>query len=168
MSHIIAKHPDRQAAGFIVLALLCDGELRSSELDLLARLRVYERLGMSAVDFFAFAESFCDDLRQSSPRDPHDYFLRVDAGTLGELLQSVPGFDRRLEIAALVFEVIRADGRVHVGESLLLWQMLDVWHLRLADVAIGAATVLPRRRVDLRAPRVFRRLARPDMSLQAA
>lgn len=168
MSRAFSNQPDREAAGFIVLALLCDGELRKSELDLLERMQVYERLGMSATEFFAFAESYCEDLRQRSPRDPHDYFLRVDATTLGDLLRSVEGFDRRLEIAALVFEVIRADGRVHIGESLLIWQMLDLWHLRLADVAIGAAMVLPRRRVDLRAPRVFRRSARPSAATQGA
>ncbi|MBL8383546.1 MAG: hypothetical protein JNM90_10740 [Burkholderiales bacterium] len=154
------RTPEGAAARLTVLALLADGDFGVTEIGLLERLRAFDVLAIGRSEFLDVAAAFCTELRGDAPAREARPYLSVDAHRIRRLLARIDDPATRRAIACLILQIVRADGRICAGESLLLWEMLDAWDLRLADVAAltlgaGAPGVLPRApRMSRRPPRV--------------
>ena len=147
---------DSAATRLVTLALLADGDFGGADIGLLERLRAFDLLGVQREVFAAAAQAYCDELRETAVGGDGPLYLNVGVQRIRGLLAALQDRTRQREIAGLMFRIIRADGRIHSGESLLLWEALDAWKLRLADVVAGVVSAEDRR-VELRPPRVFRR-----------
>ena len=147
---------DSAATRLVTLALLADGDFGRVDIGLLERLSAFDLLDVQREEFAAAAQAYCGELRAGAAESDATPCLSVGVQGIRALLAAIRDRRQQREIAGLVFRIVRADGRIHTAESLLLWEALDVWKLRLADVVAGAAGK-DDRHAELRPPRVFRR-----------
>lgn len=120
-------------ARVLAVTLLSDGLLESRELENLARANGYARLGMTQGEFMQVLFDFCEDLLTRAPRSS-DGDCKLEPELMGQLLAEVSDPWRRRELVRLMIEVIRADGKVSRGESVMFWEALDAWDMTLSDV----------------------------------
>ncbi len=154
------KHSRNQAGAaatrLVTLALLADGEPSCFDFRMLERLRAFDLLGLSKEEFVRAADAYRGELRDAAAQADAPHHLNVETQRIRGLLAAIQDRARQRELACLIFGIVRADARIHAGESLLLWEALDAWKLRLADVVTDVAGNQGRR-VELRTARVFRR-----------
>jgi hypothetical protein len=120
-------------ARLLALTLLSDGMLESRELENLRRADAFDRIGTDQSRFMRVLYDFCDDLTHRGPLAADGHF-RLSPVAISRMLREVedPGLQR--EVVRLMLEVIRADGRLAAAESMLFWEALDAWNLRLDEV----------------------------------
>jgi hypothetical protein len=127
-------------ARVLAVTLLADGLLESRELDNLARANAYARLGMTQGEFMQVLFEFAEDLLTRAPRSSEGDCV-LEPGLFEMLLSEVSEPWRRRELVRLMIEIIRADGRVTRGESVMFWEALDAWGMTLADVVPGSGAL---------------------------
>lgn len=120
-----ANSPEAKAR-VIALALLADGRLDSQELDHLSRRDAFRRLGLTREDFFQVLYDCCADLSTATARD-ECYLLTPEI--LADLFSEISEPGERNVLLGLIFDVIRCDGRLHLGEARLFWTAADAWCL---------------------------------------
>ncbi len=147
---------DSAATRLVTLALLADGDFGRVDIGLLERLSAFDLLDVQREEFAAAAQAYCGELRAGAAESDATPCLGVGVQGIRALLAAIRDRRQQREIAGLIFRIVRADALIHTAESLLLWEALDVWKLRLADVVAGAAGK-DDRHAELRPPRVFRR-----------
>jgi hypothetical protein len=118
-------------ARVLTALMISDGEIDPSELEMLERHDAFRRLGMSDVDFMRVMLELCEDMLAQTPEDAPDCVLPKEQ--LARMLELVEDPRRRRMVLAMMLHVIRADGRVHPGESTLFWNACDQWRMQLAD-----------------------------------
>lgn len=116
------------AARILALAALADGNICEAELDLLNRLRAYERLGLTRADFHAVGHTLSKDLLTSAQLTWAD-ICPVDPRTLAELMAEVDDPELRLKVLRLCVLVCEADGHVVDGEEIVLVAAVEYWGL---------------------------------------
>lgn len=127
-------------ARVLAVTLLADGLLESREFDNLARANAYARLGMTQGEFMQVLFEFSEDLLTRAPRSAEGD-CKLEPGLMGQMLAEVADPWRRRELVRLMIEIIRADGRVTRGESVMFWETLDAWGMTLADVVPGGGAL---------------------------
>jgi hypothetical protein len=120
----------RAKARLIALALLADGKLDAAELDGLRRRGAFRELGIAQEDFYQVLYDFCSDVTRV-PAGSGDYLLAPEL--LEDLFGEVQDPAQRQVLLHLIFDVIRSDGRLALGESRLFWNAIDAWNLRVED-----------------------------------
>jgi hypothetical protein len=156
------------AARVLILAMLSDGRLDPVEVKMLDEVDAYGRLGLSRAGFYAVLQQFCCELLAVQRQLPEG---RLERQTLQPWFDAVRDLALRRRVCRLLFDVIRSDRRVHPAESMVFWQALDGWSLRVSDVIAcrsaappAARPMRPMRRLFeaataplvRRAPRTFR------------
>lgn len=119
--------PQAQAR-LVAMALLVDGRLEMEELVALERHRAFVSIGLDRAGFFEVMFDLCEDIA-GLPSGRGDYLL--SAPQVARLLADVSSTAIRRRVARLLFDVIRADGRLSESEGKLFWMALDTWNLRL-------------------------------------
>lgn len=116
-------------ARIVTAALLADGAIDKSELDVLDLHAVVEQLGMSQDGFDKVVHEFCDDMLQ--------YALRGDGGelelggeTIDSMLDEIRSSDLRMELLRTILEVVYADRRLSVGEAFLASRVMNRWNIQ--------------------------------------
>lgn len=127
-------------ARVLAVTLLADGAVESQELGSLARANGYARLGMTQSEFMQVLFEFCEDVLTRAPRSANGDCM-LEPGLTGQLLSEISDPWRRRELVRLMVEIIRADGRVARGESVMFWEALDAWGMTLADVVPGGGAL---------------------------
>lgn len=127
-----ANSPEAMAR-ILAVTLLADGHLDKRELHNLSRANAYSRLGMTQLDFMQVLFDFCEDLLTRAPRSS-DGYCKLAPELSGQMLAEVSDAWRRRELIRLMIEIIRADGHVARGESVMFWEALDAWNMKLTDV----------------------------------
>lgn len=127
------RNSPKAMARVLAVTLLADGTLEARELESLARSNAWARLGMTEADFMRVVEDFCEDLLTHAPRSGDGHF-HLDPALMNRMLAEITDAWCRRELIRLMIEVIRADGRVARGESVMFWQALDAWGMTLSDV----------------------------------
>jgi hypothetical protein len=127
MRHYPANSP--KAAGRIVgLAVLADGNMSTTELDTLDRLRAYTQLGLGRVELHTVIHELCQDLL-ANMHLTWDEACRVDPDTLARLLRDIDDPALRRRLTRICIAVIEADANVSEGESTLLGAAVEQWGL---------------------------------------
>ena len=118
------------AAGRIIaVALLADGHLSRTEIDLLDRLDVARQLGLARSELHSVVHGFCEDLLASAHGGWADA-CRIDSATLFGLLAEITDPALRRQLLQLCTHVVDADNHVADGESTLLLAAVAHWELQ--------------------------------------
>lgn len=118
------------AAGRIIaVALLSDGHLAKTEIDLLDRLDVARQLGLARSELHGVVHGFCEDLLASASGGWADA-CRLDRATLFGLLAEITDPALRRQVLQLCTRVVDADDHVADGESALLLAAVEHWDLQ--------------------------------------
>lgn len=117
-------------ARLIVLALLADGKLDAEELEGLRRRGAFRELGIAQENFYAVLYDFCSDVTRV-PAGTGNYLLSPEL--LEGLFAEVQNPAQRRILLHLIFDVIRSDGHLAIGEARLFWNAIDAWQLRMED-----------------------------------
>jgi len=111
------------------VALLADGHLCKTEIDLLDRLDVARQLGLARSELHSVVHGFCEDLLASASGGWADA-CRIDHATLSGLLAEITDPALRREVLQLCTRVVEADDHVADGESALLLAAVEHWGLQ--------------------------------------
>jgi hypothetical protein len=117
------------AARIVALALLADGHVCHSELELLQRLDGHAQLGLSPAEMHAVVHELCEDMLSACPM-AWGGSCQVDARTLDALLAEVTDPMLRARVLNLCVSLVESDDHVSDGESLLLVSAIEQWGLQ--------------------------------------
>jgi hypothetical protein len=120
------RNSPEAAARIVALALLADGHLSRSELDLLEQRKAARALGLAHDGLHRVLHTLCDDLLAGADQNWADA-CKVDPDTLSQLLNEVDDAALQLKVMRLCVDVVNADQHVAEGESVVLSAVLDHW-----------------------------------------
>lgn len=133
MRHYQTDSPDA-VARLIALALLADGAVSPSELQLIKQHDIIQRIGNSPERFNQIVQEFFADIQEHMPQELSEPF-EIDAETLGQLLGEIRQPALQETVLRTMLDIVDADQRVHGGEAVLLTQAIQTWAIDLVDVA---------------------------------
>lgn len=129
-----ARDSPAAAARIVALALLVDGNLCKSELEVLAQHGAHVQLGLSRAELHDVVHDLCQDML-----DAHEMAWggssQIDRHTLGELLGQVQDPDLQLKVLRLCVAVVETEEHMAEGESRVLAAALAQWGLPQASPA---------------------------------
>ena len=137
MRHYPSDSPQAMAR-LLVLALLADGLIDTSELDLLDDRRTIARLGLDSAGFDDVFYGFCADMLRTGQRMTSDR-LDLDADTIDRMLDEVrdPLLQRKTLRAML--DIVHADRQLPGGEAAMIARALKRWSIDLDQLAPNSA-----------------------------
>ena len=116
------------AARIVALAMLADGHLSLSELDVLHHRGGCERLGLPPDRLHEVLRALCEDLLQGAQLS-WSGTCTIDPQALSRLMSEIDDAALRERVLALCLQVAVADDHVSDGESLLLAHAARQWGL---------------------------------------
>ena len=118
-------------ARIIALIMLADADLNDAEVDMLDRLGVYDRIGVSTETFIRVVQEYFEDLLGD---DTGDRIRMLDAKRLDVVLDAVDDEKKRIDLAAMMLSLISAVGDMNVAELATLRHVLFHWGLTLEQI----------------------------------
>ncbi len=131
----IAKNSPEALARVLAMTMITDAQLDDQELDLMERLKLYDLIGISRVQFSAVVADYCEELLQAGAPDGRVNLL--DRARIDRIVDAVEDPAKRLLAAQMVINVLKADGRLEETELALFRHILDRWGLSL-EALVGA------------------------------
>lgn len=117
------------AARIVALAMLADGQVCKTEIDVLDRLRAHEELGLRPDELHSIVHSMCDDMLSTAEMTWADA-CQVDPQTVAKLMAEIDDSELRLKVLDLCVAVIEADGHVVEAEAIVLRAVVEQWGLQ--------------------------------------
>ena len=117
------------AARIVALAMLADGQMSRSEIEVLDRLRIHEQLGLRPDELHSIVHSMCNDML-STAELTWATACQVDPRTLAILMGEIDDPELRLKVLGLCVAVVEADGRVVPNEAIVLMAAVEQWGLQ--------------------------------------
>ncbi len=114
----------------VTLALLADGAISLDELASLKQHRLVPNLGLDSSHFDQVIHQFCDDLLASGIRKSNGEY-QLTPKCVGLLLAEIQEPGLRQKALSMMLDIVNADGRLSLGETALLTQVLSHWGLGL-------------------------------------
>jgi uncharacterized tellurite resistance protein B-like protein len=134
----IAKNSPEALARVLAMTMVTDARLDDQELDVMERLKLYDLIGMSRLEFSRVVAAYCEEILQSGSPDGRINLL--DRARVDPIVDAVDDPDKRLLAARMVINILKADGRLEETELALFRHILERWGLSLeALVAAPAA-----------------------------
>lgn len=125
------RNSPEAAARIVALAMLSDGHLAKSELEVLERLDAARQLGLPPEELRAVVHGFCEDLLSSADAATTGA-CEIDERTLAELLAEIDDQGLRETVLHLCVAVVEADAHIHDGESMVLVSAVEHWGMHRA------------------------------------
>jgi hypothetical protein len=122
------RNSPQAAARIVALALLADGNLCKSELEVLARHGAHAQLGLGPAELHDVVHDLCQDMLAASDM-AWSGSSRLDRHTLAELLAEVQDPQLQLKVLRLCVAVVETDEHLAEGESTVLAAALAQWGL---------------------------------------
>jgi tellurite resistance protein len=130
MRHYPTNSP-QAAARIVALALVADGHVSRTEVELLERLDACGALGLAPQEMHTLLQGFCEDLLQA--RNSHwGDASQIEPALLSQLMAEVDDPTLRRVVLRLCVAVVEADGHVADGESVVLVNAVEQWGLHRA------------------------------------
>jgi hypothetical protein len=126
------RNSPQAAARIVALALLADGNLCKSELEVLAQHDAHAQLGLSPAGLHDVLHDLCQDMLAASEL-AWGGSSRLERSTLAELLSEVTDPDLQLKVLRLCVAVVETDEHVAEGESTVLAAALTHWGVPLTS-----------------------------------
>lgn len=127
----------------LAMALLADGALDKSEIDLLDREQLMARLGVSAETLDRVIHEFCDDLWQFARRDDRGE-LELGSPVIDGLLDEIRDRRRQESLLRAIFDIASADRQISTGEAALASQAMLRWAISPQDLGYELHPFSPR------------------------
>ena len=137
-------------ARIVALTLICDGQVKRSELDRLVELRGLEQLGLTGAEFQSVVSALCADLLATAKAQGKED-CRIDPMLIEQWMAEVRAAALQRTVLSLCSAIIHADGYVHESESMLMLASIEHWGIRpegleaLDPLSSEVDIVLPRR-----------------------
>ncbi|MBR7800537.1 TerB family tellurite resistance protein [Undibacterium fentianense] len=128
-----ATNSPEAMARIIALSMLVDGGLDKSELDVIARYGVLERLAMSEQEFEKIVHVLCEDMLQCVPGINHGQ-IELDEASIDSILSDIQDHQLRKTLLGIMLAVVDADERMSDGEAILITRAMECWALDLIEV----------------------------------
>jgi uncharacterized tellurite resistance protein B-like protein len=130
------------AARLVALALMADGNVDRSELLLLERQQLLNRLGLDQEQFDSIYYDYCTDMLGSAYRHATGE-LELDAGNIKKILSEIqdPGLQKKL--LRMMLDIVNADHRLTGNEATLISHALRHWEI---DLYVFTESSVPRHR----------------------
>lgn len=132
------QNSPQSAARIIILAMLADGHLSQSELDILEARDAYRQLGLSRDDLHTLLHTFCEDLLTGLPWVDASHF-KPEA--LQHWLEEVSDTELRKKVLQLCAQVIEADRHIADAECEVLVNLLEQWGLCCTKLSAKAQAI---------------------------
>lgn len=120
-------------ARVLAMTMLTDAKLDDRELAAMERLKIYDLLGVSKLEFSTIVSDYCSDLVRSGTKN-HMINL-MDTERVNVVADAVDDPKKRLELARIMLNLVKADGEFADTELVLLRHLLNRWGLSLDDLA---------------------------------
>jgi uncharacterized tellurite resistance protein B-like protein len=125
-------------ARILGLAMLADGGLDQSEIEVMADSKVLARLDMTEAEFDSVMHLLCQDMLQSMRG--YDYGkIELDRQVINRLLAEVSAPHLQKLLLNVMLAVVDADGKMSEGEAVLITQALEKWQCDLVDLRYADA-----------------------------
>jgi uncharacterized tellurite resistance protein B-like protein len=128
------KDSPQAMARIVALAMLVDGGLDKSELELVAGYGIVRKLGLSEDEFESIVHILCEDILTCGTRYGQ---IEMTMGQIDSLLGEIEDPQLRKLLLAWMVAIVDADQRVSDGEAVLISRALERWTLDL--VTLGDA-----------------------------
>jgi uncharacterized tellurite resistance protein B-like protein len=145
MRHYPSDSPQAMAR-LLVLALLADGLIDTSELDLLDDEQTIASLGLDSAGFDEVFYGFCADMLRTGQRMTSDR-LDLDEDTIDRMLDEVRDPLMQKKTLRAMMDIVHADRHLSGGEAALIARALKRWALDLdqfAAISAGTRRLSPR------------------------
>ena len=121
-------------ARIVALAMLVDGGLDKSELDVVHRYGIVERLGLSEDQFEKIVHHLCEDMLQCAD-GAHYGQIEIANPAIDSILSEIQDPKLRKQLLRIMLAIVDADDRLSDGEAVLIARALQCWTLDLVSVS---------------------------------
>jgi uncharacterized tellurite resistance protein B-like protein len=120
------RNSPHAAARLVALAMMADGNVSRSEIEVIRRLDICKRLSISDEDWHNVVHELCTDLLDTA-RGAMSGSCRIAPDTLRDMLASVDDARLRLPVMQLCMAVVDADQQLADGEAVVLKALIEHW-----------------------------------------
>ena len=121
-------------ARIVALSMLVDGGLDKSELDVVHRYGIVERLGLSEDQFEKIVHHLCEDMLQCAD-GAHYGQIEMGNPAIDSILDEIQDPQLRKQLLRIMLAIVDADDRLSDGEAVLIDRALQCWTLDLVSVS---------------------------------
>lgn len=121
-------------ARIVALSMLVDGGLDKSELDVVHRYGIVERLGLSEDQFEKIVHHLCEDMLQCAD-GAHYGQIEMANPAIDSILEEIQDPQLRKQLLRIMLAIVDADDRLSDGEAVLIDRALQCWTLDLVSVS---------------------------------
>jgi uncharacterized tellurite resistance protein B-like protein len=130
------KNSPEALARIFAMVMLSDSEIDPSEIKTLKQQRAYALFHLEESSFTRVVEDYRADLSKTGQQDRR--LELADRAAIDGAIELIDDLRKRLDAAAIILAVIRADGRVLPAELMLFNYILRHWGLTLDQVGCAA------------------------------
>ena len=116
-------------ARIITAALIADGAIDKSELDVLDRHAIVEQLGMSQDAFGKVVGEFYEDMLQYAGLGDGGE-LELGGEAIDAMLDEIRSSDLRMQLLRSILEIVYANRRLSAGEAFLASRAMKRWNIQ--------------------------------------
>ena len=127
-----SKNSPEAISRILAMMMITDARVDDREIDILDKLRAFEIIGISRVEFSRVVEDYCAALMASGTRDGR--IRLVDKVRIDEIVDLVDDRQKRLFTARLILNIANADGKLHDTELAVFGYVLERWSMTLESL----------------------------------
>ncbi len=142
MRHYPSDSPEAMTR-VVALALLADGAIDPSELEVLKGSSYCFRIGIDPCRFEQIVDEFCDDLLACGKRKPTGQYDLSDE-CVRDLLGDINSPKLRELALGMMLDIISSDGVLVREETSLIAQVIDCWKLGYRAIGTKRGVEAPR------------------------
>jgi uncharacterized tellurite resistance protein B-like protein len=121
-------------ARIVALSMLVDGGLDQSELDVVSRYGIVERLGLSDDEFEKIVHHLCEDMLQCAD-GAHFGQIEIANPAIDRILAEIKDLQLRKQLLRIMVAIVDADDMLSDGEAVLIERALQCWMLDLVSIS---------------------------------
>jgi len=133
------KDSPQAMARVLAMTMIADAKLDDRELEIMDRLHLYDVLGLTKAEFSRVVKEYCEEVvATGSPQGKVDLLDRARIDAIADHVQEPA---RRMDVAQMMLNIVKADGALHQAELALLRYIMARWNLSFDEIrrAVGAA-----------------------------
>jgi uncharacterized tellurite resistance protein B-like protein len=133
------KDSPQAMALVLAMTMIADAKLDDRELEIMDRLHFYDVLGLTKAEFSRVVKAYCDEVVATGSSEGKVDLMdhaRIDA--IADLVEEPA---RRMAVAQMMLNIVKADDALHDAELTLLRHVLARWNISFDDLkrAVSAA-----------------------------
>ena len=119
-------------ARVLAMLLVSSDHVGDDEFNQLEALEFYSVLGISHTEFMQILHGYCEDISDEATDDGTIHL--IDRERINSVLDDVSDPKKRVVVAAVALDVIKAGLEIDEAEMILFTHMLEYWRMTLDDI----------------------------------